>query len=384
MRQQLRFCSAGLATTMTSFAAMCKLIQTQRFVHNRRCMSNTGINGYEAARTVLLVSAHQYAQRSQQSGLASTSSSSTSSSAASPAMDGSTTSISMPNVTAMAADTNQLRQQYKEAVQRRVVGNAHLRKLIKTMPTPQYAHAVEAVEGAKLGGLVIDSDTCEVYLALLLNAGQLRQAMEVYHYMLSHRVCPNTSTYNQLMDLCLQKRSWDGALTLFSEMQRRGRQPDVVSYESALNALSLQNPPNWIKAVQVFDKLQRNRAAMSSDTYDALMRVYLAMDPFDWRVVYNAYLEMRGQKPKISFGWPSYELVAEAMRRGDAGRVRRLTTFIDAWVQITPPFSFAMLRGLGSFVLVLFAFRLCLVYFIKNSKDFFSDKHSEQSDELVV
>ncbi len=282
----------------------------------------------------------------------------------------------------MAAETtSSLRQEYKQAVEQRIVGNAHLRKLIKTLPTPQFSHAIEAVEGAKAGGLIIDSDTCEVYLALLLNAGQLRQAMEVYHYMLSHRVCPNTSTYNQLMELCLMKQSWDGALMLFADMQRRGRQPDVVSYENALNALSLQSPPDWARAVQVFDKLQRNRASLSASTYDALMRVYLAMEPFDWRVVYNAYLEMRNQRePRIPFSWPTYDLVAEAMRRGKAGKIRQFTTYVDAWVQITPPFSLAMLRGLGTFVVVLFSFRLGLVWLIKkyNNDPFGVGSHSEE------
>merc|ERR1719456_906644 len=65
------------------------------------------------------------------------------------------------------------------------------------------------------------------------------------------------------------------------------------------------------------------------------MQVYLHMTPFDWRVVYNAYYELRYHKPKIVFGWNSYQLVDEAMRRGKAGRWRRFVTFFDAWCQIT-------------------------------------------------
>lgn len=281
----------------------------------------------------------------------------------------------------MMRDNPNLRQSYKEAVEQRIIGNAALRRLIKNLHTSQYQHAVEAVEGAKLGGLVIDSDTCEAYLSMLLDAGQLKQAMDSYHYMLQNRVCPNTRSFNQLMNLCLEKQSWAATLTLFGEMQRRGRQPDVESYENALTAISLQDPPNWEKAVEIFDKLQRNKSALSSHTYNALMKVYLKMRPFDWRVVYNAYLEMRGQKPHIQFGWNSYDLVNEAMKKGKAGRIRRILTFMDAWIQITTPLSKEFWKGIGMFMGVLFGVRLTLMYSFKMIKDAVTEKASESDVE---
>lgn len=277
----------------------------------------------------------------------------------------------------MMMETPNLREHYKDAVEKRIVGNASLRRLIKNLHTSQYQHAVEAIEGAKLGGLVIDSDTCEIYLSMLLDAGQLKQAMDSYHYMLQNRVCPNTKSYNQLMTLCLEKQSWSSALSLFTEMQRRGRQPDVESYESALTAIALQDPPNWEKAVEIFDKLQRNKSALSSNTYNALMRVYLRMTPFDWRVVYNAYLEMRGQKPHVQFGWNSYDLVSEAMKKGKAGNIRRLLTFMDAWIQITTPLSLQFWKGILSFMLVIFGVRLSIMYGFHMVKEKLMDKQSE-------
>lgn len=281
-------------------------------------------------------------------------------------------------------EVENLRESYKEAVQNRVVGNAAIRRLIKNLHTTQYQHAVEAVEGAKMGGLVIDSDTCEIYLSMLLDAGQLKQAMDCYHYMLQSRVCPNTKSYNQLMTLCLEKQSWNSALTLFTEMQRRGRQPDVETYESALTAISLQEPPNWEKAVEIFDKLQRNKSALSSNTYNALMKVYLKMSPFDWRVVYNAYLEMRGQKPQIQFGWNSYDLVAEAMKKGNAGKIRRILTFMDAWIQITKPLSKDFWKGILTFMVCMFGIRIGIMWGFHTIKEKMMDKQSESDVEEYI
>ena len=369
-----------VAATLSTIAAASATTSASSTTTTTPIAAATTSSNLQQQQHRVLVAAFQHSQRAAQGGLAASSSSSSPQSSSS-----STSTTSNPSAAVMfAADDANLRQSYKEAVERRVVGNASLRKLIKGLHTSQFQHAVEAIEGAKLGGLVVDSDTCEAYLAMLLDAGQLRQAMEVYHYMLQHRVCPNTKSYNQLMDLCLAKQSWESALTLFGDMQRRGRQPDVESYERALVALSLQSPPNWERAVQVFDKLQRNKAALSSHTYNALMEVYLKMEPFDWRVVYNAYLEMRAQRPAIQFGWNSYRLVAKAMKQGNAGKIRRMTTYADAWIQITRPFSLDMLVGLGGFLLVIFGVRISIMLGIKYLRDLMMENQSESETPIEI
>lgn len=250
-----------------------------------------------------------------------------------------------------------IRELFRESVEARTIANHTLRRFIRSVNPNEYQRAIDAIEGCKDGGLRIDAESNEVFLALLLRAGQLRLAIETYQEMLSRRVVPHTNSYNQLVRLCIERQSWDGALTLYEEMMKRGRKPDVTTYELVMQAYALQSPTQWEKAVAVFDKLQGSQKGMSSTTYNSLMQVYLKMEPFDWRVVYNCYYEMRYARPKIHFGWHSHALVDEAMRRGGAGRWRRFTCFIDAWVQITPFFSPQYWAGAAVFCSTLMLLR---------------------------
>jgi pentatricopeptide repeat protein len=228
-----------------------------------------------------------------------------------------------------------VREAFKLSVQARTVGNHELRKYLKYMDLSEYKNAMEAAKGAQEGGLRLDAETCEVLLSILLRAGQLREALELYQTMIKSRITPHTKSYNHLIQLAVDKQSPYAAHTLFEDMKRKGRSPDVETYELLMQAFALEKPPNWQEAVEIFDKLQSKRShQLSSSTYNALMKVYLNMTPFDYRIVYNAYYEMRYSRPRIRFGWDSYALVAEAMRRGNAPVLTRIALKIDAWVQI--------------------------------------------------
>jgi pentatricopeptide repeat protein len=247
------------------------------------------------------------------------------------------------------------KETFKTSVQERTVGNNALRRFVRSCDDKTWQRAVDAIDGSREGGLRIDHETYDTVLSLLLRCGQLKQALALYNTMLEEKVCPHTKTFNQLIDLCTQKQLPDSAERIFNEMIRRGRQPDVESYESLMCAYASEIPPKWEKAVAIFDKLQRNsRGTMSANTYNALMKVYSNMTPFDWRVVYNAYYEMRYHKPKIMFGWNSYQIVDAAMKKGNAGKWRRLVTFVDAWIQLTVLWSLDFWFGiLVAFVCVL-------------------------------
>ena len=224
---------------------------------------------------------------------------------------------------------------FKTSVESRTVGNNALRRFIRACDETSFARAESAIKGARAGGLRIDHDTYDEYLTLLLRCGQLKQALEAYNNMLAEKVCPHTKTFNSLMDLCVDRALPDSAERIFNEMLRRGRQPDVESYEVLMRAYAAEMPPRWEKAVAIFDKLQRTSKSTNATTYNALMVVYMNMTPFDWRVVYNCYYEMRYAKPKIMFGWDSYKLVDQALVKGHAGWWRRLVTFVDAWIMLT-------------------------------------------------
>jgi len=236
---------------------------------------------------------------------------------------------------------------FRTSVQQRTVGNTALRRFIRACDEATYQRALYAIEGAKAGGLRVDHDTYDALLALLLRSGQLKQALDTYNRMLEEKVTPHTRTFNSLIDLCAERQLADSAERIFNEMVRRGRQPDVETYEAMMRAYASEVPPKWEKAVAIFDKLQRNsNATVSANTYNSLMHVYMNMEPFDWRVVYNCYFEMRYHKPKILFGWNSYELVAKALKKGNAGKWRRLVTFVDAWIQLTVMWSWDFWFGI--------------------------------------
>ena len=253
----------------------------------------------------------------------------------------------------------EIRDTFRVTMEQRVGSNKTLQKYIAQLDAKEYDHASQAIQGSQEGGLQINAGTYEAYLGLLLRAGQLRLAMDTYQTMLQRRVTPSTKTYNTLIALVVDRHLPDAAITLVGEMRRRGRAPDLKTHELHLTALSQFTPARWEEAVQIFDCIQRrahihkkeddardpmgNAAHILADkiptggTYKALMLVYSKMEPFDWRVVYNAYYELRYHRPRIPFGPDVYAVVAEAMARGGAGYPRRFLTWFDAQLIMAQP-----------------------------------------------
>lgn len=365
------------------------------------------------------------------------------------------------------ATPKQIRQLFHDSVKARTVANVSLRKYLRSLPPGEAVLAKAAVEGAESAGLVLDSDTAEQYLELLMSSGFLLEGLQLYQQMVRNKSPPNTRAYNCLMRLCVTKHANESALKLFDEMASKGRQQDKESYEIALNAIASEKPVDWVRAVQIFEKatggtqqalrranLQQEEAeaeearqgseypgvgnartgsshatstdagggtgmmralsskslkntqqrtggadqgdmqglpassafvggrhhtgtgTISASTYNALMRVYLNMDPFEWRVVYNCYYEMRNSRPKIRITWESYHLVAEAMRRGEAGRFRRLLTYLDAWFQLTNLGSWRFISGLFVYC--------CIGMLVKTIMGFFVQRTIVNTNKTVI
>ncbi|KAG5501817.1 hypothetical protein JKF63_04086 [Porcisia hertigi] len=232
------------------------------------------------------------------------------------------------------------------SVQARTVGNLHLRRYIDHLPPKDYALALAAVKGAKAAGLRVNASTYESLLASLMNGGQLRASMELYQLMITQRMTPTPNTYAALMELCLQRGMSKACQLLFDDLQKRGVRPSVQNYELMITSLSMEVPPQWRRAIEVFDKISRERKSrITAKTYNALMRVYMNMNPFDWRVVYNCYCEMRNRRPRVQLEWESYLILSEALRKGRAGYVRRGMAYMDAWIAVTPLRSWNFLTG---------------------------------------
>jgi len=264
------------------------------------------------------------------------------------------------------------RKLFHDLVIQRQVSNHTLRRYIHNLTPQQWVQALEATSGCLEAGYKVRPETYDALMSKLLDAQQNRGALLLYQRMVQDRVVPDTDTYNRLLQLCHDTRSHDGAETLFQDMQRRGMKPNLETLETMINIYSTLSPSNWRDAVVLFDKAKSDRRyhggeniRMTCGMYCAIMRVYLEMEPFDWRVVYNAYYEMRHTKPRIPFDWETYELVAIAMKRGNCGVVRRFVTFFDAWVQITPIYSMKFIVGFCVFFAGMSVIRAALVLISK-------------------
>ncbi|KAH9598607.1 Pentatricopeptide repeat [Trypanosoma melophagium] len=255
-----------------------------------------------------------------------------------------------PHVTANTAE--QVEELFHSSVIARTVSNIQLRRYLEHLEPKDHALALAAVRGAETAGLRIDTKTNEILLSKLLDGGQLRKSMELYQRMIRNRITPTSNTYARLMHMCLEREMPEMCQKLFDEMISRGKSPIARNYELYIASLAMEDPPKWEKAVEVFDHISQDRRGkyLTAATYNSLMRVYLNMKPFDWRVVYNCYQELRQRKPPIQLEWESYQIVAEALRRGRAGYIRRFLTYMDAWFAVTHFRSVDFLIGVGVYV----------------------------------
>ncbi|EAN91210.1 hypothetical protein C3747_140g64 [Trypanosoma cruzi] len=264
--------------------------------------------------------------------------------------DSRTVTIGRPHVEATTPE--QVEKTFRLSVLARTASNVQLRRYLEQLQPKDHALALAAVRGAEAGGLRVDAKTNEVHLMKLMDGGQLRASMELYRRMIDRRMTPTANTYATLMHMCIQREMPEACQKMFEEMVKRGQSPNTKNYELYITSLAMENPPKWEKAVEVFDHISRDRRGkhLTAMTYNSLMRVYLNMTPFDWRVVYNCYHELRNRKPPILLQWESYLLVAEALRRGRVGYIRRFITYLDAWFCVTPIRSVEFLFGMALYV----------------------------------
>eukprot|EP00760_Papus_ankaliazontas_P028017 PhM_4_TR3480/c0_g1_i1/m.14744 len=265
-------------------------------------------------------------------------------------------SSSAEDVLSAAPSSDQARVVFARLIKERKASNQTMRKYINDLPSERWELALGAACGARDTGYRLNESTYGALLTILLDAAQPRQALQLYQLMSSERILPEVETYNDLLNLCLDTRSFDGAERLFKDMQRRGRRPNLETLETMISVYAAApGGPNWRDAVVLFDTAQKMQARrqvqrLSIGLYKSIMRVYLDMTPFDWRVVYNAYYEMRYASPKIPLDWEAYEIVRKAFAKGHVGPIRRFLTFLDAWVQITPFMSYRFFVGAAVFV----------------------------------
>lgn len=302
---------------------------------------------------------------------------------------------------------------FERSVQARTVGNKQLKAFIDGANGATDWQLVEAaVAGARSGGLRPNAQTNDSLLALYVEGGRLKQALELYNLMTSERLTPTTKSYNTLMRLCLDRDMASSVQTIFEDMKRRGRAPNGESYELFLSALATERPPRWEKAVEIFEKMSRSAhntsvygssastsannnggisstpstagagpVKMTTNAYIALMTVYGNMQPFDWRVVYNCYYELRQRHPMVPLTWEAYAVVAKNLKKGRAGVIRRCLTYADAWFVLTHIRSPQFWVGLTIFMFITLGIKGLLGYLVTLYKGQWdsSRQHNAQS-----
>jgi pentatricopeptide repeat protein len=60
--------------------------------------------------------------------------------------------------------------------------------------------------------------------------------VELFEEMQRRGVQPNVITWNAAISACAKGAQWERAVELFEEMQRRGVQPDVITWSAAISA----------------------------------------------------------------------------------------------------------------------------------------------------
>lgn len=249
------------------------------------------------------------------------------------------------------------------SVAARTISNAQLRRYLEHLEPRDYALGVAAVKGAKSAGLRVNASSYEALMTCLMGGGQLRASMELYQQMIQQHMTPTPNMYAELMELCLQREMPKQCQTLFNDLQKRGVRPSARNYELMITSLAAEVPPQWERAIAVFDKVAGERnSRVTAQTYNALMRVYLNMEPFDWRVVYNCYTEMRTRRPRIRLEWESYLILREALRKGQAGHVRRAIAYCDAWIAVTPLRSWNFLMGAAVYFAIMMVIKMFMSY----------------------
>ncbi|CAD2215873.1 hypothetical protein AGDE_14363 [Angomonas deanei] len=259
--------------------------------------------------------------------------------------------LSSSSDTSAPTPAEEVENLFYNSVMRRTVSNLQVRKYIQKVETKDYLLALAAVKGSRRAGLNINNGTYESLIKLLIEAGQLKAAMELYQQMLKKHIVPTPNTYSMLMNLCLQRDMPESCQTLYKEMLRLGGKPPTSAYAALIQSYATQVPSKWEAAIEVFDKMNKH-SQPDADTYNALMRVYMNMRPYDWRVVYNCYYEMRNREPRVQLKWSSYYILSEALRKGNAGVMRRFISYCDAWVALTPLFSAEFFLGVVVFGVV--------------------------------
>ncbi|KAK9050159.1 hypothetical protein SSX86_030871 [Deinandra increscens subsp. villosa] len=137
----------------------------------------------------------------------------------------------------------------------------------------QEALAVEIFERSEEG---IDS-TVQVYNAMMgvyARTGQFVKVQEILDLMQERGCEPDLVSFNTLINARFRSTKMEPnvALDLLNEVKRSGLQPDIITYNTLLSACSRDS--NLQEAVKVYKDMEENKCQPDLWTYNAMLSVY--------------------------------------------------------------------------------------------------------------
>ena len=90
---------------------------------------------------------------------------------------------------------------------------------------------------------------------------------ELFEEMQRRGSQPNVITWNAAISACGKGAQWERALEMLEEMQRRGLQPNVITWSAAISACA--KGAQWERALELFEEMQRRGLQPDVITWNA-------------------------------------------------------------------------------------------------------------------
>lgn len=98
---------------------------------------------------------------------------------------------------------------------------------------------------------------------------QPREALAVYHRLLTDGFAPNSTTMNALISAYGKTAQLDKALDVYREMLRQNMERSVITYSSLISAC--EKAGQWETALNIFNEMTKDGCAPNTVTFNSLI-----------------------------------------------------------------------------------------------------------------
>jgi len=129
--------------------------------------------------------------------------------------------------------------------------------------------------------------------------GQWQKAFELFDELQRRGLEPEIITYNAMISNCEKGGQWEKALELFDELQQRGLKPDVITYNALISACENDGGGQWEQAFELFGDLKRRGLEPTVITYNAMISACEKGGQWDKALELFEELQQRGLEPTL-------------------------------------------------------------------------------------